>query len=76
MKNLTLSHQIIGAIGAKPLRACIYATASLLAALPGAFAGPGVIDPSYTPGAGAPVYAWEYGKLAVWVEDAYKRANS
>jgi hypothetical protein len=26
--------------------------------------------------AGAPVYAWEYGKLALWVEAAYERANS
>jgi hypothetical protein len=25
--------------------------------------------------AGAPVYVWEYGKLGLWVEDAYKRAN-
>ena len=25
--------------------------------------------------AGAPIYVWEYGKLALWVADAYKRAN-
>jgi MTH538 TIR-like domain (DUF1863) len=25
--------------------------------------------------AGAPVYVWEYGKLGLWVEDAYKRAK-
>lgn len=25
---------------------------------------------------GAPVYAWEYGKLGEWVEKAYKKANS
>ena len=24
---------------------------------------------------GAPVYAWEYGKLGEWVEKAYKKAN-
>jgi len=25
--------------------------------------------------AGAPVYVWEYGKLGMWVEDAYKKAD-
>jgi Thoeris protein ThsB, TIR-like domain len=35
---------------------------------------PGAVPAALTT-IGAPVYAWEYGKLGEWVEKAYKEAN-